>query len=646
MKYFYIISVLVVAGLSAAPFILLDEENFAGGDDGKVVVYSTYAAKVDSLDPATCGDTTSAMIQGNIYDGLYGYDYLLRPSTVEPVLADGMPHRSPDRLVYTIKLKKGVRYAPNKCFGVGPDGRPLTREVVAEDFVLAFKRIADYHITTRLTLALIEDKIAGIQEYRDRTRAYRQGDFSRYDVVPLAGVEAVDSHTLRFTLTTPFPQFIYVLAMSSYAPIPREVLDYYLTSEPDGKGGRRAVDVSQRRAVISAGDFEAAVGTGPYRLSEFVSGGNIVLTRNEAYREEYYPSPPDLATLDERHRQSVQQAIDEGLYNDAGKRIPFIDTNYMQFIQEDTTAWGLFTAGRTDVSGIPSQMFNTAVTPTAEISGAFGAKGIRLEKYGSPAIYWLAFNVDDPLLSNKSLRQALSLSFDVDRYVDVLFNGRGRRAVNIIPSDMPEFADMPVSRYARYDPQAAMEKMKQARTELEAAGLVAPGEKIKLTLDLGGRENMQRRMGEMARYYFGRLGVDLHVELNDWPTLQEKVHNKRAQIYSMGWHSDYPDPENFLQLFYSPNITRGTNNTNYSNKLFDQLYEQIATMDPGPERTAIYARMVEMINEDCPQLLLTEPVSFVLMHPWVRNYRPHPIGYGTFKYRRVDQELRKAAGGM
>jgi len=36
----------------------------------------------------------------------------------------------------------------------------------------------------------------------------------------------------------------------------------------------------------------------------------------------------------------------------------------------------------------------------------------------------------------------------------------------------------------------------------------------------------------------------------------------------------------------------------------------------------------------------------VLMHPWVRNYRPHPIGYGTFKYRRVDQELRKAAGGM
>ncbi|MFA7156027.1 MAG: ABC transporter substrate-binding protein, partial [Proteiniphilum sp.] len=180
---------------------------------------------------------------------------------------------------------------------------------------------------------------------------------------------------------------------------------------------------------------------------------------------------------------------------------------------------------------------------------------------------------------------------------------------------------------------------------LESAGLIKPGEPITLTLDMGGRDDMFRRMGEFARYYFRRIGIDLRIELNDWPTLQEKVHNKRVQMYSMGWHSDYPDPENFFQLFYTPNIARGTNNTNYSNEEFDHLYEKSSKMDPGPERTSIYARMTEIINEDCPQLLLTEPVSFVLVHPWVRNYRPHPIAYGTFKYRNIDHSMRSAKGG-
>lgn len=641
MRLFYIISVLAVMGLGAMPFILLDREELVGGDGNELVVYSSYGAKVRSLDPATCGDTTSAMIQGNIYDSLYGYDYLRRPVQAVPVLAEDMPEKSDDGLIYTIKIRKGIYYAPNECFGISPDGKAKTHEVTADDFVLAFKRIADYHINTQLAFALIEGKIEGLNEYRSRTIPYSPGEFSRYEL-PISGVEAVDRYTLRFKLVAPFPQFIYVLAMHNFAPFPHEVIQYHLSTRPDGDG-RTVLPVNRRSPEIT--DFRTVVGTGPYRLTEFVSGGNIVLRRNEAYREEYYPHPPPMDELTPRQREQVQRDIDEGFYRDAGKRIPFIDVNYMQYVEEATTSWGLFMARRTDVSGIPNEMFNMAITPTSDLTDEFAHKGIRLYKYGSPAIFWFAFNTQDTILSNKSLRQAMSLAFDVQNYVDVLYNGRGRAARNIIPSDMPEFEDMPSSPYATYDLDAAMEKMNIARRELESAGLIKPGEPIALTLDMGGRDDMFRRMGEFARYYFRRIGIDLRIELNDWPTLQEKVHNKRVQMYSMGWHSDYPDPENFFQLFYTPNIARGTNNTNYSNEEFDHLYEKSSKMDPGPERTSIYARMTEIINEDCPQLLLTEPVSFVLVHPWVRNYRPHPIAYGTFKYRNIDHSMRSAEGG-
>ena len=132
---------------------------------------------------------------------------------------------------------------------------------------------------------------------------------------------------------------------------------------------------------------------------------------------------------------------------------------------------------------------------------------------------------------------------------------------------------------------------------------------------------------------------------NDWPKLQEKVHNKQCQMYTMGWHADYPDAENFLQLYYSPNIEKQTNNSNYSNGEFDKLYEQVRVMPDSPERTELYAKMVNMISEDCPVLMLTEPLSYVLVYDWVRNVKPHPVGYGYAKYRRIDVELRRKLGG-
>jgi hypothetical protein len=55
--------------------------------------------------------------------------------------------------------------------------------------------------------------------------------------------------------------------------------------------------------------------------------------------------------------------------------------------------------------------------------------------------------------------------------------------------------------------------------------------------------------------------------------------------------------------------------------------------------------MLNMLNEDCPFMLLSEPQSFVLLQPWVANVKPHPIALGLTKYRRIDAAARKQAGG-
>lgn len=629
MKYFYIFSALGVILLSLAPFALIGANNLSQQSD-QVVMYDTYSSKIKSLDPATSGDTTSAALQGSIYEALYCYDYLARPIKVVPQLAADMPEISPDLLTYTFRLKSGVKYQRNACFGMDENGRPKTRDVKADDFVLAFKRIADYHVITPMSLAFIEDKFAGLKAYRNKTQGYPKGDFSRYDL-PFEGVRAIDDLTFQIKLSTPFPQLLYVLAITTYAPIPREVIDYYLA----------AVPMNQRSATIN---LAAVVGTGPYILDQFISGGDITLRRNPDYRDEFYPAKPDLSKLSGESLKAAKDDIAAGLYDDAGKKIPFLDKIVRQFVPEENPMWEMFLAGQSDISGIPSQRFTQVITPSKELTDKWSSKGITLLKYRAPAVYWLAFNNEDAVLGHsRSLRQALNLAFNVEVYIDVLFNGRGVRALNTVPGTFGEAPDLPASPYAKFDLAAAKAKLIDARKELEQAGVIKPGEKIPaLTLDLGGREEDARKMGEFCQMQFQKVGLELKIELNDWPTLQERVENKLTQIYSMGWHADYPDPENFLQLYYTPNIKAGTNNTNFSNARFDELYKKSSIMLPSPQRTKVYAEMINILNEECPVLLLTEPVSFVLVHSWLHNVRPHPIGYGFGKYYRIDPAGRTA----
>ncbi|MDP7162262.1 MAG: ABC transporter substrate-binding protein, partial [Phycisphaerae bacterium] len=486
--------------------------------------------------------------------------------------------------------------------------------------------------STKLSLAFIQDKILGLDDFRKKTKRYTPGDFSRYDKEELTGVAAVDEHTLQIRLKKRFPQFLYVLAMHVYAPIPREVIDYHLSSRPSGREGRVAIEMKERSTEIR--NREAVVGTGPYVLTEWIRGGKIVLERNMDFRDDYYPSegaPGD--------RQA-------GLLDDAGKKLPFVDVRYLTFVAEENPAWMLFLTKQRDVGGIPRDVFASVISPSRELTDRWRKRGIRLIKNPYPAIFWLAFNMEDPVVgSSRSLRQGLCLAFDVEGYIDVIYNGRGKRAVNTIPNTFKGHAEAGAGPYYRLDVNLAKKKIEEAKKELAAKGLLENGRIPQLTLDLPGRGEHYRRVAEFVQGEFRKVGIEIKVELNDWPTQQEKVHAKQCQIYAMGWHGDYPEAENFLQLYYGPNIGLGTNNTNYSNREFDRLFERAGTLAKIEDRAALYAKMAGMISQDCPVLLLSEPISFSLVYGWVHNFKPHPIGYGLSKYTRLDVKARRKAGG-
>jgi ABC-type transport system substrate-binding protein len=163
-----------------------------------------------------------------------------------------------------------------------------------------------------------------------------------------------------------------------------------------------------------------------------------------------------------------------------------------------------------------------------------------------------------------------------------------------------------------------------------------------LTLLMRDADTLSR---QMAEYFVGQMrpiGVTLVPEYHDWARWQEMVDNRQTQVFDAGWMADYPDEQNFYQLFYSKNAPNaGVNQTVYNNPAFDALYDKAAVLPDTPERRRLYLEMEKIVMEDCTWLLECYPVMYRLHYDWVKGYKEMNYGYGYRQYLTLDGALRQ-----
>ena len=135
------------------------------GEEGLTVLHNHVTQDPKGFDPVRASDVLSNRFINQIYDCLYQYSYLDRPYRVEPCLAESMPEISEDKLTYTIRMKKGVRFQDDPCFAeTGGKGR----EVTAHDFVYSWKRLADQNNKPE-GYWIFQGYIEGLDEFSDDT---------------------------------------------------------------------------------------------------------------------------------------------------------------------------------------------------------------------------------------------------------------------------------------------------------------------------------------------------------------------------------------------------------------------------------------------------------------------------------------------
>lgn len=366
------------------------------------------------------------------------------------------------------------------------------------------------------------------------------------------------------------------------------------------------------------------VGTGPYKIKVWHRDNYIDLIRNANYRNDYYPS------------EGSDDDAAEGLLDYAGRQVPLAERTIFKVIKEEQVMWFMFLKGKLDLAGIPKDNFGQAISISQGLTPEMEARGISLKKFREPTTFWLGFNMNDELLGgNKALRKAIVYCLDRKEYIDLFWNGRGDVAHGFIPTMMKAYDETLKSTTGEiYDPERAKEYLKEAE-ELHG-GKIPP-----LKLLMNGTNTLNRQMGEFYRKQFEKIGLVLEVDYLDWAAYLEEVKRGSPQMFFSGWIADYPDTENFLQLFSSKNHSPGPNDFRYTNPEFDRIFEEASKMSDSPERIELYRQAERLVVEDAPAAFMYHRVSYFLVHDWMKNFKPHVFhNYDLHKLRDIDLEKR------
>jgi ABC-type transport system substrate-binding protein len=645
------------------------------------------------LDPTASYWSNETPFTLSIYEPPYGYHYLKRPieliaksarEVVKPhyVGKDGQPLPADAPVeaiaesVYDIPIKQGILYQPHPAFARDAQGNYLyhhlkpgelgsrrtpldfevqgTRELVAEDYVYAIKR----HATTRITTPIFStfaEFIVGLKEYgvlvKQEDAKLMQGvpkasldkpflDFRRW---PLAGVSAPEKYLLRVRIKGKYPQWNYWMTLPFTAPVPWEADAFY--AQPGMAEHDLTLDTWP-------------VGTGPFMAVEMVKERRHVLRRNPNYRGEPYPC------------EGAPGDKEAGLLDDCGKRTPFVDSIVLNVEREAVPRRGKFRQGYYDVEVFErtdtGMDYLVGMQDSEEVRKEYLDKGFRLNRGSDVNSYFIAFNMLDPVVGdgadavqkekNRKLRQALSIAIDWAEWSKVFPELAGSESMSPLPPGIPGSRDGTPEGVNPYvfrtvGGQPVRRSIDEAKKLLAEAGYpngrdAVTGKPLVLNYDFYSEPTPEvKPQIDWVVRQFAKIDVQLEVRATSNNQFQDKVRKGKYQVFWLGWNADYPDAENFLFLLTTAaSKTRfdGENTSNYSNPEYDRLFEQMKSMDEGPERQKLIDQLVAIAQRDAPWTMGFYPYASAAVQHWVYNSKPAVLVRDQSRYLRVDAAERVA----
>ena len=320
------------------------------------------------------------------------------------------------------------------------------------------------------------------------------------------------------------------------------------------------------------------IGTGPFKFVSQVQDNEVLLTRNE---DSWQPAA---------HFRSLRFAV-----------VPDAITRALELQK-----------------GSADAAINALTADT--VYSLRNNRDLVIETGPGTVLNYINFNVRDPLLADKRVRQAIALGIDRSAIITALFRGNARAANSLLPIGHWAWTDSG-TQYP-FDPAAA-------RALLDAAGYkphAADGIRLRLTMKTSTDETT-RLLAAILQQQLRVIGIQIDLRSYEFGTFYGDISRGAFQMYALRWIGSNEDPDIFRYAYASSSIPpKGANRGFYSNPVLDRLLADAAVETDQNIRRSDYVQAQKILADDLPGINLWYLDNVIVHTRRLGNIRLQPSG--------------------
>jgi len=383
---------------------------------------------------------------------------------------------------------------------------------------------------------------------------------------------AENDSTFVIQLKQPFPAFLGLLTMRYCSVVPKEAVEFY------------------------GNEFRSnPVGTGPFQFKMWEENVKLVFRKNPLYFER----------------------------DENGNKLPYLDAVSITFLPDKQSEFLQFAQGKLDfISGLDGSYKDELLTTHGKLQPKYEDLAYMITgPYLNTEYLGFFLGTNTPEIQSKTLRQAINYGFDREKMVTYLRNGMGIPATHgFIPKGLPGYAA--IDGYT-YQPEKAKQLIEKYKAE-------TGDQNPEITI---GTNSQYLDLCEYVQRELEKLGIAVTIDVMPPSTLRQMKSSGELDIFRASWIADYPDAENYLSLFYSPNFAPdGPNYMHFRNAAFDSIYEKALSISEIEERKLLYTKMDSIIVEEAPVVPLFYDMAVRFVNKKVSGLGINPQNFLVLKH--------------
>jgi oligopeptide transport system substrate-binding protein len=509
---------------------------------------------------------TACKQNNKVQKQVFSYNETSGIATLDPAFAKNQSIMWAVHLLYNtlVEVDSNLQIVPSlaKSWSISNDRKTYTfnlRNHIYFHDNLAFKNGKGRVLTAK-------DVVYSLQRIMDKQTASSGAWIFNNRVDTLEPFKAINDTTFQLKLLKPFHPILGILSMQYCSIVPHEVVEKF------GKDFRRN-----------------PCGTGPFTFFMWQEGQGLIFHKNENYWEK----------------------------DKDGSQLPKLDAIKISFFDNKATEFLQFRQGNLSfINDIDASFKDEVLTKNGELRNTWINK-IKLHKHAYLNTEYLGILMEDKNelvnlspLKRKAVRKAMNYAINKQQLIMYLRNSIGFAANNgFIPYGLPGFSMVNKNAFT-YNPE-------YARKILDSIQYSKENHSIKL-LTIPVYADVASFIAKQCEL----VGLHVQVEVVQKSLLLEQTAKGKALFFRGSWIADYPDPENYLAVFYSKNPAP-PNYTRYANPKFDILYEKALEESKDSLRMALYKAMDDMIMEDLPVIPIWYDMIIHIVNNKIINFKPN-----------------------